>query len=343
MRSIDVYVVTFNCGRTRVHPDEFGAALFKAWHGPSDQLDGSAESKDGPAYPELLALSLQEVAPIAYSYLGGRWLEPYLDGIREAVVVATDGQRIYRNIVCHNTGMTAVMVFARQDVAHNVAWIKAAGVGTGVQDTGHKGAAAVRLGYYSEDNLWHTEASRSKWAAVIELTFVAAHLAPGEAFLERRNEDWKKLARRLVFSGSDSMPGSERRQPSSPEEEVEEEASLLQMPRNTRGLYSPRSYLFVAGDFNYRTANTGPRPEDCTTFPQPTDDPRNPLHYSHLLRRDQLTRERASQRTFHGLFEMPITFPPTYKIIHSPDHVPAAVQRAYNWAQNRWPSWCDRV
>ncbi|KZZ86688.1 inositol 5-phosphatase [Ascosphaera apis ARSEF 7405] len=276
MKSIDVYVVTFNCGRERVIPEEFGPALFGVL--PQDyQKDASATTKAGQGqatssdpkpiletYPHLLVLSLQELAPIAYSYLGGRFLTHYFDGLREAVTLATNGEHVYENAVCENTGMTAIM---------------------------------------------------------------------------RRNEDWKKLARLMVFSNPKSREagGEETRGAE------EEEAPLLQLPQNTRGLYSPQSYLFVAGDFNYRTASLGPKPDDYDTFPQPTEDPDSPLHYRHLLSRDQLTRERTNQRTFHHLTEMPITFPPTYKIIHFPEGTPNIVHKAYNWARNRWPSWCDRV
>lgn len=349
MKSIDVYVVTFNCGRERVIPEEFGPALFGVL--PQDyQKDASATTKAGQGqatssdpkpiletYPHLLVLSLQELAPIAYSYLGGRFLTHYFDGLREAVTLATNGEHVYENAVCENTGMTAIMVFARKDIMRDVAWVETAGAGVGVQETGHKGAAGVRLGYTirnaPEDDSDHLGQK------TIGLTFVAAHLAPGEALLQRRNEDWKKLARLMVFSNPKSREagGEETRGAE------EEEAPLLQLPQNTRGLYSPQSYLFVAGDFNYRTASLGPKPDDYDTFPQPTEDPDSPLHYRHLLSRDQLTRERTNQRTFHHLTEMPITFPPTYKIIHFPEGTPNIVHKAYNWARNRWPSWCDRV
>ncbi|KAI5286787.1 hypothetical protein KEM54_006509 [Ascosphaera aggregata] len=348
MESIDVYVVTFNCGRARVKPEEFGAALFGALpQRPQKGFLTSTQTSPGEntysdvdisQYPQLLVLSLQELAPIAYSYLGGRFLNYYFNGFHEAVAVATRGRQVYRNIVCENTGMTAIMVFARKDVVHEVVWVETAGAGVGVQETGHKGAAGVRLGYSVKGT--QRDGAQTAEQQTIALTFVAAHLAPGEALLERRNEDWKKLIKLMVFSGSrdEGIDGQYARQSL-----TEEAAPLHQLPRNTRGLYSPQSYLFVAGDFNYRTASLGPKPEDYDTFPQPTEDPDNPLHYRHLLSRDQLTRERANQRTFHHLSEMPINFPPTYKIIHLPEGTPSIVHKAYNWARNRWPSWCDRI
>ncbi|KAI5286891.1 hypothetical protein KEM55_000155, partial [Ascosphaera atra] len=114
MDYIDVYVVTFNCGREKVIPKEFGPELFnalpknvtpttttahdRATTTAKDDEQSSEQSSRGsqePRYPHLLVLCLQEVAPIAYSYLGGRFLTPYVDAFREAVDVATEGRDVY--------------------------------------------------------------------------------------------------------------------------------------------------------------------------------------------------------------------------------------------------------
>ena len=63
-----------------------------------------------------------------------------------------------------------------------------------------------------------------------------------------------------------------------------------------------------------------------------------PKHFFHLLSRDQLTREREANRTLHGLEELPITFPPTYKYSTS-----RSSDEEWQWAKHRYPSWCDRI
>lgn len=77
-------------------------------------------------------------------------------------------------------------------------------------------------------------------------------------------------------------------------------------------------------------------------FPQPKTDPKDPLHWSHLLKQDQLSKEVEAGRTLNGLHEMPIDFPPTYKYRNT-EEVEVDGEGAWNWASHRWPSWCDRI
>lgn len=123
------------------------------------------------------------------------------------------------------------------------------------------------------------------------------------------------------------------------------------------------SLLFVGGDLNYRIDAV--RPPMGAPFPTPDTWP-------DFLERDQLSEEQRAGRTFHGMHEAPIAFPPTYKydVLGEPDDA-AAVAEAVNaaeiaawqaqhpasdspaelalaplpwrYAQHRWPSWCDRI
>jgi hypothetical protein len=70
--------------------------------------------------------------------------------------------------------------------------------------------------------------------------------------------------------------------------------------------------------------------------------------YSDWLKKDQLIREKEAHRTLHGLSEMPINFPPTYKLSirkdaksHKRSSSDPDVQ--WDWAKHRYPSWCDRI
>ncbi|KAG9783056.1 hypothetical protein ABEF93_000900 [Exophiala dermatitidis] len=398
---LSLYILTFNCGRTPVQPDVFAPYLFSALN-------------DHERPPELLVLCLQELAPIAYAFLGGSFLTPYLDAFREVVRLAckrfnsntaglgggggggggasaTDSALpSYVNVVTRNLGLTAIMVFARADVVDNIAWIRTAGVGLGVSEMGNKGAVGARLGYKLNHNKPHDSRSGSGSSSdaggnnqqganeeVMQLTFVAAHLAAMEEALEQRNEDYKNIVQRLVFvpeKKSTPKPkklGREHEQtelesePLLQGQEEEDELSLLhhQQQKDTttdqggsattaaaaeaeNGIYSAQSYLFFAGDLNYRTSLLPPSAQDVKErFPKPTNDINDPRHFRHLLAEDQLTQQVQAGKTLHGLTEAPIDFPPTYK--YSPHGKKPVILdeglSAWPWARHRWPSWCDRI
>lgn len=81
-------------------------------------------------------------------------------------------------------------------------------------------------------------------------------------------------------------------------------------------------------------------------FPRRHVSREDPSHYSHLLKEDQLMREMRQGKSFHGLTEAPIDFPPTYKYS---DAARQAAQQGidtdaeWQWSSHRWPSWCDRI
>lgn len=313
MDNLTLYILTFNCARNPIDVDLFASHFF-------DALPHTVTSA-----PHLIALSLQELAPIAYAFLGGAYLTPYFTSFRQAVDRAAarrweDAQ--YVNVVEEHVGMTGLLVFARSDVAGRIASVRTAGVGLGLQQMGNKGAVGARLGWLLDSG---------EETQTVPLTFVGAHLAPAEDAFERRNEDWRGIVERLVFEG-----------PSSNHEESER-AGLLSSTttegegEGEEGVFTA-GYLFLAGDLNYRTANTLPQPADFARFPALDADASSPLHYSRLLRDDQLTREREKARCFHGLSEAPISFPPTYKY-----KLGARDPREWKFVRTRWPSWCDRI
>jgi hypothetical protein len=296
MADASIYLLTFNCARELVQPHKFAAHIFDAL--PQDA-----------SLPDILVLSLQEIAPIAYSFLGGAFLGSYFDALREAVkLVAKD----HVNVVSRNIGMTAIMIFAKD--AARISSLETAGVGVGLHEMGNKGATGVRFTFEET-----------------QLTFVAAHLGPMEDAMVQRNEDWKNIVKGLVFT----------REGKSIRGEQGEDTPLLQgLPDKNgsrTGLYNPRSHLFVAGDLNYRVSDVKPTLGDFEKFPQPTDNSDSPNHFSNLLKSDQLLQQLMRGSTLHGLSEPKIKFLPTYKLLtyKTDDH--------WNWARHRWPSWCDRI
>jgi hypothetical protein len=317
MASLNLYLLTFNCGRNLVQPDIFAPYLFQALPQPQP-------------LPELLVISLEEIAPIGNSFLGGSFLTPYFNAFRQTVKLASKDTS-YVNTISRNIGMTAIMIFVRQDLVSRVSTLRTAGVGVGVQEMGNKGAVGVRIGLQT-----HEDAEE-----VMQMTFVAAHLAPMEDALKERNEDWRSIVQGLAFVSNASKKPIGR-------DEQDEDVPLLQGTsegsNSTTGMYTPESYLFFSGDLNYRTSETKPSPEDVKRFPQPRTDSEDPKHFSHLYARDQLTQQLQAKKSLHGLTEPPVTFPPTYKYATDPSAPPQGDDaREWKWAQHRWPSWCDRI
>lgn len=332
---LDLYFVTFNCGRALLDVEAFASSLFH-----------SRPKQD--ALPDLVVLSLQEVAPIAYSFLGGAILQQYFTPFLAAVFRAGGRQAEYGHLITHNVGMTAIMVLARAEVLPNIAWMQTAEVGVGWSEMGNKGAAAVRIGYRSD-----------AMEGSVPLTFVAAHLAPAEDAWERRNEDWKNIVQKLTFKSSDTSTASlsttspKLRGAASDEAEplLSDSAKEISTKDGLTGIFIPGSPVFFAGDLNYRTCDTGPRSDDQNLFPQPVSSKEHPQHWTRLFPQDQLNRERQAGKTLHGLEEAPVTFPPTYKFSEKQQESMLRNQfltedqrvEEWHWSSHRFPSWCDRI
>lgn len=322
MDSFNTSIITFNCGREHIKPDVFARHI--------------AAAVSEVQTPDLFIISLQEIAPIAYAFLGGSFLIPYFDRVRHSVDLAAKalgGDARYVNFITRNVGMTAIMAFMKEDLLDRIVWMETAGVGVGVQEMGNKGAVGLRIGY-------------GLGSETMELTFVAAHLAPMEDARDRRNKDWMNIVKGLVFTRvtRKAVRVASRSQVRNSEDAPLLPGSVVNDTTPTSGLYSPTSHLFLAGDLNYRTSQVKPSPEDHKAYPQPTEDVTDSKHYRNLLRHDQLTKELQSQQTCHGLQEAAIDFPPTYKYSDKQRAVAetdAGVE--WVWAKHRWPSWCDRI
>jgi hypothetical protein len=319
----ELYLLTFNVARNLVDPQSLAPSFFDAL-------------PKGAPVPDIVAISLQEIAPIAYSFLGGSYLKPYFDRVSTTVQLAADlhshGSEQLEHIATRSLGMTALMLFAKPSVTQRIQWIQSAGAGVGFSNMGNKGAVAMRLGLScpaSDDTL--------------DLTFAAAHLAPMESNVDARNKDWENLVRNLVFVNDDDYAYSAS-------EERPLLASSAEIPADHNGLFTPGNHVFFYGDLNYRTHDSPPDEDAHKSYPQPTASESSPNHYSHLLKKDQLSREKAANRTLHGFQELPINFPPTYKYSTShkkndntPKRALSTDEESWKWSKHRYPSWCDRI
>ncbi|KAI9684105.1 MAG: hypothetical protein M1829_003375 [Trizodia sp. TS-e1964] len=333
---LGIYLLTFNCGRNPIQPELFATHLLSALNSNKAHL-----------LPDLLVLSLQEIAPLAHSFLGGTLLTSYYSNFQDAVKIASsqfkgydEGKDFYELVHAHNVGMTAIMVFVKRSSASSVESLQTAGVGLGWWQMGNKGAAAVRIGYSTEKCKNDTKP--------MEVTFVAAHFTAGESMLSKRHQNYYHMCEKLVFEpGLGMSSGATIETPTNTESTSEEQPLLSRVSdsQSPSGIYNKTSHLYLLGDLNYRTSSSAPTASDFEHFPQPTDSPNDPKHYSDLLLKDQLTLEREAGRTCCGMQEMAIQFPPTYK--YEPDQAPTrgpdGKKKTWLWARHRWPSWCDRI
>ncbi|KAI6251195.1 Type II inositol polyphosphate 5-phosphatase 15 [Erysiphe necator] len=305
-QSLSLFILTFNCAKALLDVNSFS----------SNVLSPLKLSRP----PDLIVLSLQEVAPTPYAFIGGSLLTPYIRRFHDAIAnypVYEDfgnDTSSYVPVVIHNIGTTCLIVYTKNPSA--VRDIETTGVGTGYWNMGNKGAAGARLTYNNT-----------------ELTFAALHLSAMEWNLNKRNQNWEKIVKGLIFSSSISN-------------KIGDNIPLLSSVSKNASMYKASSHLFIAGDLNYRTSQLSPAPQDyLTAFPQPDMSPDNEHHFLNLLKSDQLNQARRAGQTCHGLSEANITFPPTYK--HKINKEIASnynnQTEKWNWAPNRWPSWCDRI
>lgn len=348
MAALNCYITTFNCGRKMINVPYFAANFF---NGVRSSLP-----------PDLVVLCLEEIAPIGYAFLGGSLLTPYfallVQAVKESAALNFGKDGRYTTVILRNVGMTAIAVFALPEVEHKIRWIETAGVGVGLWDMGNKGGVGVRMGMKTDGE-----------EAIF--TWVAAHLAPMENAWERRNRDWKSICEGLVFERVGQVANGRNGTLSGECEPLlsANSSETLGPTQRDHSLFYPASYIIFAGDLNYRTSDSPPSPNDNEEWPQPTESPSDPRHWSHTLPKDQLNRERIQKRTLHHLTEAPIEFGPTYKFSNTAQKnamrnaepttkriladgravqfatIQARTEEdsAWLWAKHRTPSWCDRI
>ncbi|KOS22552.1 Polyphosphatidylinositol phosphatase INP52 [Escovopsis weberi] len=353
--TLDLLVLTFNCAEKLINVPVFATHLERALQQNATEL------------PELVVFSLQEVAPLSYAFIGDYFLGTYMARFDEAINIAaarllqdSEGEVVspgstqplralstpYTLVKCHNVGYTAMMLFARDP--SRLKDLKEAEIGFGAAEMGNKGAVGFRFLYDAENG------------ESTELTFVAAHLAAMEWNLARRNSHWGAIMRGLTFENpekvvhnlrSDAVPRPDADSPESGQDL--ENIRLLNNGRHVEdvdlqrqlhdlSVFKPSSHLFVAGDFNYRIATTPPGPD--ASFP--SMDPQSPNYFPTFFRFDQLTRERNAGRTFHGLSEHEVQFPPTYKYMvdsQPPCGKDETDEVQWSFAPHRYPGWTDRI
>ncbi|KAF8494032.1 Endonuclease/exonuclease/phosphatase [Gautieria morchelliformis] len=186
-----------------------------------------------------------------------------------------------------------IVVIVRRDIQPIVKEVSTGTAAVGLMGImGNKGAAAVRL------RLNSTTA-----------TFVCAHLAAFDDYVDRRNSDFQEVARKLEFP------------------------ITWKGTRNTRPLTAnlwETDMLFWLVNLNYRIDLPD---EEIRTLLM--SEPRG-IEYGTLLAYDQLRTAIRHKRAFVGFLEHDIKFPPTYRFAEE-----SADQLRYD--KKRKPAWTDRL
>ncbi|KAK4468625.1 hypothetical protein MN116_007813 [Schistosoma mekongi] len=164
-------------------------------------------------------------------------------------------------------------------------------VPTGVLNVmGNKGGVSLRLTIFNTS-----------------LCFVNCHLAAGKEKLNRRNQDFKEIIRKMSLL----FPVNSKNFP---------------FPV-TKSNFSIHDVIFVFGDLNYRITGLD------------SDTVRRLIRQNNfvgLLKNDELSRELNSRKLFQGFRERKITFAPTYKFDIN-------CQTYDSSEKYRIPAYCDRI
>ncbi|KAK4168669.1 Endonuclease/exonuclease/phosphatase [Cladorrhinum sp. PSN259] len=199
--ALDLFILTFNCAKTLINVPVFSAHLH------------AALSQNATGLPDLVVLSLQELAPMSYAFIGSYFLNPYYARFEEALNLAStrllettstvagsssygseyglSPQPPYTLVRAKNVGMTSILIFARDPTS--ISQIEEAECGFGASDMGNKGAVGLRV-------TWSGGMAKST-----ELTFVATHLAAMEWNLKKRNANWRSIVAGLTFKNPRSV------------------------------------------------------------------------------------------------------------------------------------------
>ncbi|KAK3954351.1 putative PI phosphatase [Pseudoneurospora amorphoporcata] len=211
--TIDLFILTFNCAKNLINVAVWAAHLKAALSAQGAARKGTG---NGNALPDVVVFSLQEVAPLAYSFIGPYFLNPYYARYAEALNLAagqlldqaddnygtstssngavSNGGDPYTLVRAKNVGMTAILLFARDP--SKIKQIEEAECGFGAADMGNKGAVGLRVTWSDgKDTTISTGEPKTT-----ELTFVATHLAAMEWNLKKRNANWRSIVSGLTFA-----------------------------------------------------------------------------------------------------------------------------------------------
>ncbi|KAJ3560511.1 hypothetical protein NP233_g10791 [Leucocoprinus birnbaumii] len=202
---------------------------------------------------------------------------------------------------------------------------------------GNKGATAIRLCFtpplpaqpkpeqpksasQPQDSSTNDDSKGGNTAGPLTLTFVNAHLAAFDEMVDRRNQEFHELSRRLLFARSLDENGNA----------VYEDDYDTQGRPATVNIYET-DVLFWMGDLNYRVDI--PDQEFRRLLAEKDWDERLEV----LIRYDQLKKSMSTAKAFDGFHEHPIAHLPSYRFS------PGLGMDELGYDQKRRPAWTDRI
>ncbi|EMR08552.1 hypothetical protein PNEG_03033 [Pneumocystis murina B123] len=208
---------------------------------------------------ELYAIGLQEVDLSTEAYLRN---DNTKENLWDKAIISVLGDH-YEKIVSKQLVGILLFIYAHKIISPSLTSVMTSFVGCGIMGImGNKGAVAVRL------TIWDTV-----------FCFVNSHLAAMKSQVERRNQDFHEICRRLQFYDED-----------------------MSKNKKSKSLFDC-DHLIWCGDLNYRI--------DMSIFSVKELLEKNEFDF--LLEFDQLNIQKRSNRCFEGFNEEEIKFPPTFK------------------------------
>ncbi|TPX10664.1 uncharacterized protein E0L32_008398 [Thyridium curvatum] len=218
--TLDLFILTFNCAKTLINVPVFASHL-------QDAL-----TRNATGLPDLVAFSLQEFAPLSYSFIGGYFLSPYLARFEEALNIAAaqvaaatttskrpssaggEGEAESDSLLStngpqsqgqsqgqSNGGRAKPYHLIRSHNAGMTAVMVFARDPEAVRrlQVAEVGFGAADMGNKGAVGVRVAYAAGDDDGSTAEVTFVATHFAAMEWNLRRRNKNWRSIVSDLVF------------------------------------------------------------------------------------------------------------------------------------------------
>ncbi|KAF9567892.1 hypothetical protein EC968_003128 [Mortierella alpina] len=250
---------------------------------------------EGEQQPEIYVLCFQELdlSAEAYIVLDGSKEEEWTRAIAESLGAG------YQKVMSKQLVGLLIVMYAAVDHTKFIREVTAHSAGVGIMGMlGNKGGVSIRIRY--KDSY---------------LCFVGSHLAADTSQIDRRNQDYQELCRRITFPSMNSY------------DITKSPAGNAALAASTRMVsIFDCDHTIWAGDLNYRIG----LPEEQVKHHLKTQD------YDALLKHDQLSSQRSMLKAFSEFEEHAIAFPPTYKYDVGTNIWDSSEKR-------RVPSYTDRI
>ncbi|KAI9323192.1 Endonuclease/exonuclease/phosphatase [Dichotomocladium elegans] len=262
--------------------------------------------------PDFYVISLQEMESNGSAYLmydptkENAWVQAIFDALGEK------GSEYYK-VTAQQLVTILIIVVAKKKHEPFISEVQSSYVGVGIMNMlANKGGVGVRFRFHDS-----------------YLCFVGSHLAAFTENVDRRNQDFSEITKRLLFPNRyDELTSYVNFSWNDGGDEgvsfIEDKGIKLNWNEVASVFHS--DHLIWLGDLNYRVNLN--QPEIIHLLEENDLDK--------LLEYDQLSIERNAGRTFPMFDEGKITFPPTYKYDAHTNNYDTSPKR-------RSPSWTDRV